>query len=91
MKPIATKFASSKSLNFDLPAQELLVSERTIIGTLGGTSVPEEDIPRFLDWYKNGDLDLDALVTSRVSLDEINEATKMLEDGKVLGRSIIEF
>mgnify|MGYP000087496934 CR=1 FL=1 len=62
-----------------------------IIGTLGGTSVPEEDIPRFLDWYKNGDLDLDALVTSRVSLDEINEATKMLEDGKVLGRSIIEF
>lgn len=77
--------------NFDLPAQELLVSERSIIGTLGGTSVPEEDIPRFLDWYKNGDLDLDALVTSRVSLDEINEATKMLEDGKVLGRSIIEF
>jgi S-(hydroxymethyl)mycothiol dehydrogenase len=45
----------------------------------------------FLSWYANGDLDLDALVTSRVGLDEINEATKMLEDGKVLGRSIIEF
>ena len=77
--------------SFDLPAVELLISERKIVGTLGGTAVPEEDIPMFLSWYANGDLDLDALVTSRVGLDEINEATKMLEDGKVLGRSIIEF
>lgn len=77
--------------SFDLPAQELLVSERSIIGTIGGTAVPEEDIPMFLSWYEQGDLDLDALVTSRVGLDEINEATRMLEEGKVLGRSIIEF
>ena len=77
--------------SFDLPAVELLISERKIVGTLGGTAVPEEDIPMFLSWFANGDLDLDALVTSRVGLDEINEATKMLEDGKVLGRSIIEF
>ncbi|MCP4961340.1 MAG: zinc-binding dehydrogenase [Actinomycetia bacterium] len=76
---------------FELPSQELLVTERTIVGTLGGTAVPEEDIPLFLSWYQNGDLDLDALITSRVGFDEINEATKMLEDGKVLGRSIIEF
>jgi len=77
--------------NFELPGPEMLITERTIVGTIGGTAVPDEDIPRFLRWYENGDLDLDALVTSRVGLDEINEATRMLEDGKVLGRSIIEF
>ena len=77
--------------SFELPGPEMLITERTIVGTIGGTAVPDEDIPRFLSWYENGDLDLDALVTSRVGLDEINEATKMLEDGKVLGRSIIEF
>lgn len=77
--------------NFELPAIEMLMNERQVVGTLGGTAVPEEDIPLFIDWYRNGDLDLDALVTSRVGIDEINEATKMLDDGKVLGRSIIEF
>lgn len=76
--------------DFHLPALSMLMNERRVLGTIGGTALPEEDIPRFLDWYRNGDLDLDALVTSRVGLDEINEATKLLDDGKVLGRTIIE-
>lgn len=76
---------------FELPSQELLMNERHVQGTLGGTAVPEEDIPRFVSWYRNGDLDLDALVTTRVGLDEINEAAQALDDGKVLGRSIIVF
>lgn len=77
--------------NFDLPATQMLITERTVLGTLGGTAVPEEDIPMFLDWYRSGDLDLDALVTTRVGIDEINEATQRLDDGNVLGRTIIEF
>jgi len=77
--------------NFELPAGEMLMNERRIMGTVGGTAVPEEDIPTFVEWHRNGDLDLDALVTSRVGLDEINEACQMLDEGKVLGRSIIEF
>ena len=74
-----------------IPGAEMLVNERQVKGTIGGTSIPGEDIPTFLDWFRAGELDLDALVTSRVGLDEINEATKLLEDGKVLGRTIIEF
>ncbi len=77
--------------SFELDAVSMLMQEKKVQGTLGGTAIPEEDIPRFLDWYQAGDLDLDALVTSRVALDEINEAVKALDDGKVLGRSIIEF
>jgi Zn-dependent alcohol dehydrogenase len=76
--------------NFELPAVSLLMNERRVVGTIGGTALPEEDIPRFLGWYRDGDLDLDALVTSRVALEEINEATRALDDGKVLGRTIIE-
>lgn len=74
-----------------LPGAEMLVSERKVQGTIGGTSIPDDDIPMYLQWYRDGDLDLDALVTSRVGIDEINEATKLLDDGKVLGRTIIEF
>jgi Zn-dependent alcohol dehydrogenase len=77
--------------SFELPAIEMLMNEKQVLGTIGRTAVPEEDIPTFIDWFKNGDLDLDALVTSPVGLDEINEACQMLDDGKVLCRSIIEF
>ena len=77
--------------DFQLPAVSMLMNERRVLGTIGGTSLPEDDIPRYLEWYRNGDLDLDALVTSRVGIDEINEATRQLDEGKVLGRTIIEF
>ena len=77
--------------DFELPAVSLLMNERRVVGTIGGTAVPEEDIPRFLGWYRDGALDLDSLVTSRVGLDQINEATTALDEGKVLGRTIIEF
>jgi Zn-dependent alcohol dehydrogenase len=76
--------------NFELPAVSMLINEQRVVGTIGGTSLPDDDIPQYLQWYRDGNLDLDALVTSRVGLDEINEATKMLDDGKVLGRTIIE-
>lgn len=76
--------------NVELPAVNLLMNEKRIMGTIGGTAMPEEDIPRFLQWHRDGDLDLEALVTSRVGLDDINEAAAMLADGKVLGRAIIE-
>jgi Zn-dependent alcohol dehydrogenase len=45
----------------------------------------------FIRWYKEGDLDLDALVTARYSIDQIGEATEALEQGKIAGRSILEF
>ena len=36
-------------------------------------------------------LDLDLLVSERVALDDINEATERLRRGEIAGRSIIEF
>ena len=36
-------------------------------------------MPLFLEWYARGDLDLDALVSRRYALDEINEAVAALD------------
>jgi Zn-dependent alcohol dehydrogenase len=44
----------------------------------------------FLRWFKEGQLDLNALVTTRYQLDQINEATTALEHGQIAGRSILE-
>jgi Zn-dependent alcohol dehydrogenase len=68
----------------------ILTGEKRFFGSLGGSCIPEIDFPRFIDWYHNGELDLDALVTQRVKLDDINEIVEELEAGKVAGRAIID-
>ena len=70
--------------------RHLLTAEKRFIGSIGGTSVPERDFPTFLEWHRNGALDLNTFVTQRFALDEINEATAALERGEILGRSILE-
>ena len=75
----------------EISTRAMLQGEKTLIGTLGGSCVPERDFPEFLRWYKEGQLDLDALVTERHAISDINEAIGRLERGEVLGRSILTF
>ena len=41
------------------------LNEKKYIGSIGGSCQPDRDFPMFLRWYKEGDLDLDAMVTAR--------------------------
>jgi Zn-dependent alcohol dehydrogenase len=75
----------------ELNASDLLVNEKRYIGSIGGSCRPDRDFPMFLRWFKEGDLDLDALVTQRYTIDQINEATDALQTGKIAGRAILEF
>jgi Zn-dependent alcohol dehydrogenase len=75
----------------ELQAADLLVNEKKYIGSIGGSCRPDRDFPMFIRWYKEGDLDLDAMVTTRYRIDQINDATDALEHGKIAGRAIIEF
>lgn len=73
-----------------LDMRELLSFEKRYIGSYGGSCAPERDFPTFLEWGRTGRLDLDALVTRRYRLDEINEATRALGHGEIAGRAILE-
>ncbi|MBI2764726.1 MAG: zinc-binding dehydrogenase [Chloroflexi bacterium] len=75
----------------NISAIEMLLHEKKYIGSLGGSCVPDRDFPMFLRWFNEGDLDLDAMVTARYSLDQIGEATAALEKGQISGRAIMEF
>ena len=74
-----------------IDALDLVIGEKQLAGSAGGSSRPERDFPLFLQWYRDGQLDLDALVTERWSLDQIVEATDRLAAGRVSGRSVIVF
>ena len=75
----------------ELNALDVLIQEKHFIGSLGGSCAPDRDFPIFLDWHRKGALDLDALVTARYRLDDINTATTALAAGKISGRAILEF
>ncbi|XOV85851.1 MAG: hypothetical protein ACFHX7_12800 [Pseudomonadota bacterium] len=75
----------------EVDVMELLVTEKSLVGSFCGSCTPDIDIPKFLQRYKNGDLDLDALVTERLRLDQINEAVAPLAAAEIDGRAIIEF
>ena len=77
--------------NVELNAAAMVYAEKQFRGSFGGSCCPDRDFPMFLDWHARGELDLEALVTERYRLDDINEATTALEEGKIAGRSILVF
>ena len=79
-------------LSFDeADMRGLLINEKRYIGSIGGSCRPDRDFPMFIAWSDDGALDLDAMVTERFKIGQINEATKALEHGEIFGRAILEF
>jgi alcohol dehydrogenase (nicotinoprotein) len=61
---------------------ELTLMEKRLQGSLFGGGNPFEEIPRMLDLYRNGDLKLDELITTRYGLDEVNQGYQDMRDGR---------
>ena len=75
----------------ELDSRFLFIGERSYRASIGGSCVPGEDLPRFLQWHAEGDLDLDAMVTARYGIDDIAQAVHDLESGRIAGRAILVF
>lgn len=63
---------------------------RALIGSYLGSAVPSRDIPRFVSLWQSGRLPVEALVSSTIRLDDINEAMDHLADGTAV-RQLITF
>jgi len=66
-----------------------LIRGRQIIGTWGGSTVPDRDIPRYANLVKTGVIDLSILGTHTFALSDVNQALDDLEAGKV-GRALLD-
>ena len=64
--------------------------EKKIQGCMMGSNRFRIDMPRFVDFYLQGRLHLDDLISRRIGLDEVNQALLELESGE-LARSVIVF
>lgn len=69
----------------------MLFGGKVYRGAPGGCSIPDEDFPLLVRWFKQGKLPLDLMVTRRYRLEQINEACDALARGEIAGRAIVEF
>jgi Zn-dependent alcohol dehydrogenase len=74
----------------DLNVTELLMTEKSYIGSIGGSCKPDRDFPMFVQWHADGRLPLDEMVTERFALDDVNVACDALASGKISGRAIFD-
>jgi S-(hydroxymethyl)glutathione dehydrogenase/alcohol dehydrogenase len=65
-----------------------LIKGKRLIGTWGGESQPDRDIPLYVDLYLAGKLRLEPLITREYKLEDINDAFAALERGEV-GRALV--
>ena len=67
-----------------------LLREKKLQGSMMGSNRFRIDMPRLVDFYLAGKLELDAMISSLIKLDEINEAMEALKKGEV-ARQVIAF
>jgi Zn-dependent alcohol dehydrogenase len=73
------------------PEMMMIATGKVFRGAPGGIGWPERDYPRYVQWYRDGKLPLDLLVSKRYTLDQVNEGCDALANGQIAGRAIIEF
>ena len=64
--------------------------EKTLQGSNMGSNRFRVDMPRFVDFYLAGKLHLDDMISSRIRLEDVNDALAQLETGEV-ARNVIMF
>lgn len=65
-----------------------LVTGRKWEGTAFGGARGRSDVPRIVDWYMEGKISIDPLITHILKLEDINEGFKLMEAGESI-RSVV--
>jgi S-(hydroxymethyl)glutathione dehydrogenase/alcohol dehydrogenase len=63
---------------------------KSLRGVYMGSTQPRVDIPRYVELWRSGQLDLTSMVNRRLTLDEVNEGFRALSAGEV-NRAVVVF
>ena len=67
-----------------------LVTGRVWRGTAFGGARGRTDVPKIVDWYMDGHINIDDLITHTMKLEEINTAFDLMHEGKSI-RSVVTY
>lgn len=65
-----------------------LVTGRKWEGSAFGGARGRTDVPKIVDWYMDGKINIDSLITHRLKLDDINEGFRLMKAGESI-RSVV--
>jgi S-(hydroxymethyl)glutathione dehydrogenase/alcohol dehydrogenase len=71
-------------------AADITLQEKQVRGSYMGSNRFRFDMPKYIDFYLDGRLFLDEMISSRIGLDEVNEAFDHMRKGEV-ARQVIVF
>ena len=67
-----------------------LVTGRSWRGTAFGGARGRTDVPKIVDWYMDGKIEIDPMITHKLKLEDINKGFDLMHEGKSI-RAVVEF
>ena len=81
-KVVVTNIHPAMEMTANISLLDLTLMEKQVVGSLFGSGNPRADIPKLLGLYREGQLDLDGLVTTEYDLDGVNDGYDDMRAGK---------
>lgn len=82
--------SAADDLNLPISVRHVVLYQKRLQGSLFGASSPSKEIPAMLELYRQGRLKLDELITSRYTLETINDGYEDMRAGRNL-RGIVTY
>lgn len=79
---VVTNIHPAMEMSASMSLLDLTLMEKQVVGSLFGSGNPRADIPKLLGLYREGQLDLDGLVTKEYDLDGVNDGYDDMRAGK---------
>jgi len=79
---VVTNLHPGLEMSATMSLLDMTLMEKQVVGSLFGSGNPRADIPKLLGLYREGQLDLDGLVTKTYTLDTVNDGYDDMRAGK---------
>jgi NDMA-dependent alcohol dehydrogenase len=78
---VVTNIHPALEMSASMSLLDLTLMEKQVVGSLFGSGNPRADIPKLIGLYREGQLDLDGLVTTEYTLDGVNDGYDAMRAG----------
>ncbi len=87
---VVTNIHPAMEMSASMSLLDVTLMEKQIVGSLFGSGNPRADIPKLIGLYREGQIDLDGLVTNTYTLDGVNDGYQAMRDGTAI-RSVMVY
>ena len=87
---VVTNIHPAMEASASMSLLDVTLMEKQIVGSLFGSGNPRADIPKLIGLYREGQVDLDGLVTNTYTLDGVNDGYEAMREGTAI-RSVMKY